>query len=862
MKKSAFTLVELLAVIVILGIIGLITLPIISKNIETSRIDMYRSNVQTVLEASKEYVSKNTKNHDYPMGGLDIKKIDVKNNSFKSGTINRCPIKNYEGSECAKNNIEPGEIYVQNVYDGRYCANGTKQNIIVQKVKNKEECETIDSTGPELTLKLVKTTKDSMLINAYGYDSQTEILKYTFQIGNSEPKEIYTDKSIAAYEFTNLDALKKYNITVSVSNINALSEDEQYKKHPETHTTVDSESLTEIELNQVGIPQFKISGNNYANTKELTIIYPEIEGGINGYIIEDFDGEIKEEKDNVEQEIKLNITENVRVVAYTNYGEDKVENAINIVGIDDKGPDIEVIPMDDTWEQKKLLTVVVNDVGVGLSKRTCSFDGGKTWIATKKRTVNGEKKTVCEKLFSKNQIVDFRARDKMGNESPSEGERTTNPNSPYYIEVTRADSEPPTCKTIYESPVGYSGQWINKNVIVRGLCDDKGLSGCEGDIGFTYTTERNGNFYPSTDGVVRDAVGNETVCKPVSVKIDRTAPSCGGAYGGKSYWTQNQNVTIGAYCNDPFGECTSSLYTSTISGEGRTQNATFTIRDKAGNTRNCTYTYNKYIDMTAPWCAGQFGGKTNWTQNTGVYVGAYCGDGLSGCQSGSYATYISGEGVGQYATVRIYDAVGNARDCTYYYNKYIDMTPPWCAGKYDNTNWTNQYANVGVYCGDSLSGCQQGSFGTTLYNEGITEWVGITIRDNVGHETYCPYEFNKYIDKTPPFCTKYTSGIGSSYATGTITMYDNLSGFDPYNGYSFSYSVSDGGGAEMSVDGTDHANNYNSCNLYIYSSPSYSSSSGGGVWYAGYIPTGNYIFGNETEWYRCGYLDPKCYGSF
>ena len=730
--KKAFTLVELLAVIVILGIIATITLPIIANNIEKSRKEIYRTNAQTALDAAKEYVSKNTINNDFPKGGIDITKLDIKNSNFKSGIVNKCPIKNYEGSDCEKRNIKPGEIYVKNIYNGKYCANGTKQNIIVSKVESEKDCELVDATGPELTLKLLRVTNDSILVSAYGYDSQTEILKYTFQIGNEEPVEIYTNKNIASYEFTNLEKIKKYNITVSVSNINALSEDEQYVKHPETHTTIDNTTLREVGLSEVGLPQFKVSGNNYASSKELTIIYPSIEGGENGYIVEDYDGNIISEIEVVEESIKFEINQNVKVIAYTKYGENKVENSINIFGIDDKGPEIEIIPMTDNWEKQKLVTVIVSDRGVGLSKRTCSFDGGNTWIDTKTRTINGEKKTVCEKLFSKNQVVDFKAKDKMGNISPIEG--TTDKNSPYYIEVTRADSDPPNCTVLYDSPVNYNGEWTTQNVIVRAICDDKGLSGCEGDLSFNHTIEKNIMY---EIGKVRDKVGNETVCKSVPVKIDRTVPNCNGIYGGKTNWTENQNVTIGAYCNDPFGECASNPFTTVISGEGKTQSATIAIRDKAGNSRNCTYTFNKYIDRTAPNCNGAYGGKTNWTKNQNVTVGAYCTDSLSGCSSNPFTTVISGEGKTQSATITIRDKVGHTRNCTYTFNKYIDTTNPTCSkGSGSGSSFT-----YWARCYDSLSGCTSPDY----YSYSCSASVGYvtTCRawyrfyDKAGNSVYC-----------------------------------------------------------------------------------------------------------------------------
>ena len=82
MKKKGFTLIELLAVIVVLAVIGLITVPIVIDNIERSRVETYRSSVQNAIEAAKEYVSRTSENNDFPINGVDITKINLKNNNF------------------------------------------------------------------------------------------------------------------------------------------------------------------------------------------------------------------------------------------------------------------------------------------------------------------------------------------------------------------------------------------------------------------------------------------------------------------------------------------------------------------------------------------------------------------------------------------------------------------------------------------------------------------------------------------------------------------------------------------------------------------------------------------------------------
>ena len=54
-KKTAFTLIELLAVIVILGVLALITVPIVSNYISDSRQKTYTAHETTMAEAAKSY---------------------------------------------------------------------------------------------------------------------------------------------------------------------------------------------------------------------------------------------------------------------------------------------------------------------------------------------------------------------------------------------------------------------------------------------------------------------------------------------------------------------------------------------------------------------------------------------------------------------------------------------------------------------------------------------------------------------------------------------------------------------------------------------------------------------------------------
>ena len=58
-KKNGFTLIEILAVVVILAILSLIAIPVISKQIQQSKIHLYKEQVNRILEASEKYMQEN-----------------------------------------------------------------------------------------------------------------------------------------------------------------------------------------------------------------------------------------------------------------------------------------------------------------------------------------------------------------------------------------------------------------------------------------------------------------------------------------------------------------------------------------------------------------------------------------------------------------------------------------------------------------------------------------------------------------------------------------------------------------------------------------------------------------------------------
>ena len=142
-KKKAFTLIELLAVIVILGIIATIVTATISKVTSNARKQAFKESARGLIRAAEsyigEYILKNHQAPEFPMtftcDGTSCKYNDIElafaGEIPKSGSIIADGLKKVEASYLS---------------DGKYCAAGTKTDMQVA-----ESCADIDITKPTVT---------------------------------------------------------------------------------------------------------------------------------------------------------------------------------------------------------------------------------------------------------------------------------------------------------------------------------------------------------------------------------------------------------------------------------------------------------------------------------------------------------------------------------------------------------------------------------------------------------------------------------------------------------------------------------------------------------------------------------------
>ena len=225
-----------------------------------------------------------------------------------------------------------------------------------------------------------------------------------------------------------------------------------------------------------------------------------------------------------------------------------------------------------------------------------------------------------------------------------------------------------------------------------------------------------GNFkYDTTikeDGVrkevftVVDRAGN-SINYSLILKIDLTEPSCGTVSGGSTTWQNIASRTCSMGCSDAMSGCPNSTFPSTVTDECKTKSISFTVKDTAGNAKDCTGTCNVYIDRTPPTCGSASGGSATWSNAASRTVSVGCNDSLSGCSQNTFSTSVTDETTTKNVAITIQDGVGLTQTCTNPYNIYLDRTPPTIG----TVTKTNDNYTLSTTIGDALSGLKTFTWG-------------------------------------------------------------------------------------------------------------------------------------------------------
>lgn len=108
MNKKGFTLVELLAVFILLSVIAAIAFKVTDDIKEQSKLDLLKTSARNLFTAADNYYADNDYKN-FPTGGVAIADLDIQSTTFTSGKVML---------------DKTGQFILKGVTDGTYCISG------------------------------------------------------------------------------------------------------------------------------------------------------------------------------------------------------------------------------------------------------------------------------------------------------------------------------------------------------------------------------------------------------------------------------------------------------------------------------------------------------------------------------------------------------------------------------------------------------------------------------------------------------------------------------------------------------------------------------------------------------------------
>ena len=775
-NKKGFTLIELLAVIVVLAIIALITVPLVTSQVEKSRQAAFKN---SVIEASRGltlYLNENqmsiTPGADY---GVDI--VELKN-------------KNYIISNLISGKFVEidGKINSYYITDGRYCAYGTIDNLKIDK-----DCSKLNPSTPKLendafnlsstTNTITVTVDENKIID----DKDIQNITYTLNLylGKKLINTISQVKNQSTYTFKNLKKETEYSVELVAINSN-LKQSKQSKN---------------ISTKNMNKPEFEINPNGYSYEKNVIIKYDSqgisnpkyyfkvltneeniqlsenikkcSDSKSNIYRPEpnscsistnQIENNVWYQTDNKTQQILLK--ENAIIIANTYDGNNYVDNSstMTITTIDPTSP------TDVDFSYKKTgnsITLIASG-----EDNESGIYGYQFYLED-----NGWTEIITENTYTFNPVLQnhtYKAKVKVINNTYKKGDTLSKKSYTESKEksITTDIIKKPECKI---SPEGWATSKTAtctfpegdfKKQYLRFFTEGDVPSLSDESVWSIYTEKLNFNSETDESLIVRVTDGLNTVQSENTyniTQIDTTAPTC--VWNGEST-SWRKSAIIALRCDDRKSGCATTSKNDwkyeTSGLTKQTDNLSYTISDNAGNKVTCSKVANVYVDSKAPSLEIN-GYKTYDGSTKGSSILQISSSGISsGYDISGWKNY------GYYFDFSVNDNNGSGiKDWKWEWN-----------GSGSATLTTNIIGTSSKTINNNST-----TFSHTVTGSGA-RYVVITITDNLGNIT--KYPIKMYIDRNKPTVptlksvlhnttTAYTGSWTKSDVTITGTSSDELS---------------------------------------------------------------------------------------
>ena len=384
--------------------------------------------------------------------------------------------------------------------------------------------------------------------------------------------------------------------------------------------------------------------------------------------------------------------------------------------------------------------------------------------------------------------------------------------------IINVDNTAPTITARADRAPNANG-WYKGPVTVSFSCGDalSGVASCPSPV-----TLNGDGMAQSVSGTATDYAGNSATAS-LTVNIDGTPPTITASADrapNTNGW-YSAPVTVSFSCGDALSGVASCPSTVTVNVDGKSQPASGTATDKAGNSATASLSIN--LDQTSPTISDKAdrAPNANGWYNVPVTVSFTCGDSLSGVASCNSPVTLSSDGAGQSVSGTATDKAGNSATASVT-GINIDRAPPTITASADRApsanGWYKAPVTISFSCGDALSGIASCPSAVTVNGDGKGQSVSGTATDKAGNSATASVT-GINIDRAPPTITASAdrapnaSGWYNAPVTISFSCSDALSGIAScpsavtVNG--------DGKGQSVSGTATDRADNAATASLSI-----------------------------------------------